>query len=69
MDFSVLFKLSIVNSRNRLKLICAFEVSLSFPQYLRKVIGEKKDAENKIKIDGVEIDLAEGTDEVRSQGS
>lgn len=43
-------------------------MSLSFPQYLRKVIGEKKDAENKIKIDGVEIDLAEGTDEVRSQG-
>jgi len=40
---------------------------LSFPQYLRKVLSEKKDGENKIKIDGAEIDLAEGTDEVRSQ--
>ncbi|KAJ7392671.1 hypothetical protein OS493_010322 [Desmophyllum pertusum] len=34
-------------------------------QYLRKVLTEKKDLGDKIKIDGAEIDLAEGTDEIK----
>lgn len=33
-------------------------------QYLRKVLNERKDLGDKIKIDGAEIDLAEGVDEV-----
>lgn len=41
-------------------LKCLF---LSLTQYLRKVLSEKKDGD---KIHGAEIDLAEGTDEVRS---